>query len=302
MIVKGFLNIKKPTGVSSSLIVQKVKRVLCGACGEKQKVGHFGTLDPLASGVLPIAIGKATRLFDYAQAKVKVYKATFKFGVETDTLDRGGSVTAVDDKIVSKQDILSVIGGQIGKIDQIPPQYSAKSVGGKRAYQIARAGEAVELKPKQVEIYDFKLIDDVDGKVVFEDGEHTLDKNEFAFEIACSSGTYIRAIARDLAHALGTVGFMSSLVRTSSGRFSYENAVSFEDFEKNPLEYILPIEFVTDAFTTYDLDEKLADKALNGIKLGLTDMPNGEFVVKINGEVVGIAENLSSVLKFKTRL
>ena len=157
--MKGFVNVNKPTGISSSFVVQKVKKALCSACGQKVKVGHFGTLDPLASGVLPIAVGTATRLFDYAQAKVKVYQATFLFGVETDTFDREGAVTRTSDKIVAREDVQNALKGFIGKIEQIPPQYSAKSVNGKRAYQIAREGKEVELAPKQVEIYDFKLLD-----------------------------------------------------------------------------------------------------------------------------------------------
>ena len=126
--MKGFVNVLKPKNMSSSLAVVKVKKILTKATGEKQKVGHFGTLDPLASGVLPIAIGNATRLFDYAQNKVKVYQATFKFGVETDTLDSEGQIVSTCDKQISIADILNVLGQFVGKIEQIPPQYSAKSV------------------------------------------------------------------------------------------------------------------------------------------------------------------------------
>ena len=300
--MKGFVNINKPTGISSSFVVQKVKKALCSACGQKVKVGHFGTLDPLASGVLPIAVGTATRLFDYAQAKVKVYQATFLFGVETDTFDREGVVTRTSDKIVAREDVQNALKGFIGKIEQIPPQYSAKSVNGKRAYQIAREGKEVELAPKQVEIYDFKLLDEKDGKVIIGSGEYALKPNEFAFEIACGSGTYIRALARDLAASLGTVGYMSSLLRTKSGSFELSDAVTLEEFALNPLAHLKPIEFVTDSFNCYDLDEELKDRALNGVKLQLADMPAGEFVVKIAGETVGIAENLDGTLKFKTRL
>ena len=288
--------------MSSSLAVVKVKKILTKATGEKQKVGHFGTLDPLASGVLPIAIGNATRLFDYAQDKVKVYQATFKFGVETDTLDSEGQIVSTCDKQISKADILNVLGQFVGKIEQIPPQYSAKSVGGKRAYELAREGKNVELKAKQIEIYDFKLIGTAQNKVHFKDGEHTLSNNEFAFEIACGSGTYIRALARDLAHALGTVGYMSSLLRVQSGAFLFENGVSIEDFEKNPLEYVLPLSFALGSFETFDLPKEHAFQVLNGVKLSFDNLPKDMFVVKLDGEVVGIAKNEDGKLVFKTRL
>lgn len=300
--MRGFVNVNKPTGISSSFVVQKVKKALCSASGQKVKVGHFGTLDPLASGVLPIAVGTATRLFDYAQAKVKVYQATFLFGVETDTFDSEGAVTKTDDKIILKSDVQTAIKVFIGKIKQIPPMYSAKSVNGKRAYQLAREGKEVDLAPKEVEILDFKLLEDDNGSVMLKSGEYALKPNEFAFEIACSSGTYIRALARDLASTLGTVGYMSSLLRVKSGSFELADAVTIEEFSLNPLAYLKPIEFVADTFKSYDLDEKLKDRALNGVKLHLDDMPNGEFVVKIAGEIVGIAENLYGTLKFKTRL
>lgn len=288
--------------MSSSLAVVKVKKILTKATGEKQKVGHFGTLDPLASGVLPIAVGNATRLFDYAQDKVKVYQAIFKFGVETDTLDGEGTIISKVDKQVSADNIKSTLGAFIGKIEQIPPQYSAKSVGGKRAYELAREGKIVELKAKQIEIYAFKLIETAQNKVHFKDGEHALSDNEFAFEIACSSGTYIRALARDLAHTLGTVGYMSSLLRVQSGAFLFEDGVSIGDFEINPLKFVLPLDFALGSFETFELPSKYAFQALNGVKLAFDNLPNDAFVVKLDEEVVGIAKNEDGKLVFKTRL
>ena len=136
----------------------------------------------------------------------------------------------------------------------------------------------------------------------FKDGEHTLSDNEFAFEIACSSGTYIRALARDLAHALGTVGYMSSLLRVQSGAFLFENGVSIEDFEKNQLEYVLPLSFVLDSFETFDLPKEYAFQVLNGVKLAFDNLPKDMFVAKLDGEVVGIAKNEDGKLVFKTRL
>ena len=300
--MKGFVNISKPKGISSSFAVQKVKWALRNATGEKIKVGHFGTLDPLASGVLVIAVGNATRLFDMAQNKVKVYQATFKFGVETDTLDSEGKVVAQNDRVVSDDDILSVVNTFIGKQNQIPPQYSAKSVNGKRAYTLAREGKKVELKAKEIEIYDFKLLKSYNGKVVLNDGEHKLETNEFAFEISCSSGTYIRAIARDLAYKLGTVGYMSSLLRTQSGAFTLDNAVSIDTFVLDPLSYVLPIENELVEYETFDLPADCENLVLNGVQLHFDNLPKGKFVVKLNGEIIGIANNSDNKLIFETRL
>lgn len=300
--MKGFVNISKPKGISSSFAVQKVKWALKNAVGEKIKVGHFGTLDPIASGVLVIAVGNATRLFDMAQDKVKVYQATFKFGVETDTLDSEGKIVAQDDKKITADEILTVIHDFVGKQNQIPPKYSAKSVRGKRAYELAREGKQVELKAKEIEIYDFKLLGAENEKVVLKDGEHTLEDSEFAFEIACSSGTYIRAIARDLAQKLGTVGYMSSLLRVQSGAFSIENAVSIEEFSKNPLAYVLPIESELAVYDVFELPKECEMQALNGVQLHFDNLPTGRFVVKLDGEVVGIAKNVENKLKFEIRL
>ena len=287
--------------MSSSFAVSKVKKALSVATGEKQKAGHFGTLDPKASGVIPIAIGNATRLFDYAQDKIKVYQATFKFGVETDTLDSEGQIVATDDKRITEDDIPTVLSKFVGRIEQLPPQYSAKSVNGKRAYELAREGKVAELKPKTVEIYDFKFIPSNGNKVILKDGEHTLENNEFAFEITCGSGTYIRALARDLAGELGTVGFLSSLLRVQSGAFKIEDAVTIEEFEQNSLSCVLPLDFVLKDEEIFELPRGCEKQVLNGVVLAFDDMPKGTFLVKLGEEPLGIAENAQGKLKFKVR-
>ena len=299
--MKGFINIYKPQNMSSSFAVQKVKKILTAATGEKQKVGHFGTLDPLAAGVLPIAVGKATRLFDYAQDKVKVYQTTFRFGATTDTLDREGEIVERCGKIVTEDEIQDALKGFAGKIDQVPPLYSAKSVNGKRAYKIAREGGNIELKPKRIEIFEFSLIKSSNGKVVFKDGEHSLSDGEFAFQIACSSGTYIRALARDLAQAVGTVGYMSSLLRIQSGSFIIENSVTLEEFEDNLTANILPLSVVLNDYKSFDLPKECKKQALNGVLLHFDNLPQDNFVVKLDGEIIGIAKNIDNKLKFITR-
>lgn len=139
--MKGFVNINKPLGMTSSDVVVKVRGILRRASGEKQKVGHLGTLDPQGSGVLPVAVGTATRLFDFMQEKTKVYQATFVFGKETDTLDGVGKVVETSDILPTKEQIFAFVSSYCGEIDQIPPQYSAKSVDGKRAYDWREKGK-----------------------------------------------------------------------------------------------------------------------------------------------------------------
>ncbi|MDE7372889.1 MAG: tRNA pseudouridine(55) synthase TruB, partial [Clostridia bacterium] len=212
MQIKGFINVFKPLNMTSSDVVVKVRGMLRRATGEKQKVGHLGTLDPLAVGVLPIAVGNATRLFDYMQDKRKTYITTFKFGTTTDTIDRGGKIIDTCDKEVSESDVIRVLPNLIGEISQMPPQYSAKSINGKKAYEIAREGGVADLKPKKVTIYDIKLLGAPGANIklsqaTFADSfdapmksdlttdtaciNYALSNNEFAFEITCGSGTYI---------------------------------------------------------------------------------------------------------------
>ncbi len=295
--MKGFVNINKPYGMTSSDVVVKVRGILRRASGEKQKVGHLGTLDPIGTGVLPIAVGTATRLFDYMQQKVKIYRATFVFGETTDTLDCTGKVVEKSSVIPSREQIDEAAKNIVGEIDQIPPQYSAKSVGGVRAYDLARKGVQVDLKPKKVTVYYVKTVDcDTNGT------PYTLKENEYAFEIACSSGTYIRSIARDFAASLGTLAYMSSICRVRSGDFEICDSVSLEDFEKMPLEYLKPMDCALKSFQKVQIDYTQKGKVLNGVSIRIDDLPLGDFVVECDGEVLGIGECANGLLHMKTRL
>ena len=217
----GFVNVNKPSGMNSTKVVTFLKKQF-----HIKKIGHMGTLDPLAEGVLPIAIGKATRMFDYFLEKKKTYIAQFTFGKTTDTLDAEGVVTETCENIPSDDDIKQVLPQLIGRIAQIPPQYSAKKVNGRCAYDFARLGQTVELKAKEIEIYNIKLLSQISHDV-------------FEFEIECSGGTYIRSIARDMAAALGSKAYMSKLIRTKSGKFDLETAYSIQDLESKNLEAVL---------------------------------------------------------------
>lgn len=295
--MKGFVNINKPSGMTSSDVVVKVRGILRRASGEKQKVGHLGTLDPIGTGVLPIAVGSATRLFDYMQKKVKVYRASFVFGQTTDTLDITGNITGECDVFPTKEQIDVAVSAIHGEIDQIPPQYSAKSVDGVRAYDFARKGIEVDLKPKRITIYYIKTVDcDLDGT------PYDLDKNEYAFEIACSSGTYIRSIARDLAGALGTVAYMSSIHRIKSGDFEIQDSVTLADFEKEPFRYLKSVDFALKSYGRITLDEKQKSKALNGVAIKTDELPDGDYVVDDGVETLAIGHVSDGILRLKTRL
>ncbi len=245
--MKGFINLIKPQGMSSAYAVGAVKRKFKIPCG------HMGTLDPMASGVLPVGVGKASRLFQYLLDKNKTYIAKFKFGYITDTLDITGETVDTCSLVPTIEEIRSVLGEFIGEIDQIPPKYSAKCIDGKRGYQLARAGVDFELSAKKVQILNVECLTQT-------------AENEFEFKIDCKGGTYIRSLARDIALRLDTLGVMSSLNRTSSGVFNIENGVSVEDFIKceNAEELLLPADIAVN-FEKLILTASQAKKILDGV-------------------------------------
>ncbi len=276
--MKGFINLIKPSGMSSAYAVGKVKKKLNSPCG------HMGTLDPMAEGVLPVGIGKTSRLFQYLLDKEKTYVARFIFGYTTDTLDVTGTVTERTDVVPDINIIQSVLGDFIGEIDQIPPKYSAKCIDGKRGYELARKGVDFELAPKKVTILDLVCL----GKT----GE-----NEYEFVIKCKGGTYIRSLARDIAEKCGSLGVMSKLNRTACGVFDYSNGVSVEEFIscEDATKYLIPPDDVTN-FPIIRLTDKQATKILNGI-FDKYDFEDGIYRVYNENEFWGIGTVKESVLK-----
>ncbi len=240
----GFFNIYKEEGVSSAFVTNRVKRICRTPCG------HMGTLDPLASGVLPVGVGNAARLFDYFSGKTKVYRARFRFGVTTETLDREGELL-FGGRVPAEEELAEALAGFTGEIEQIPPRYSAKSVNGKRGYELARSGAEFTLRPKRVRVEAFRLL----GRTA---------PDEFAFEIVCGGGTYIRALARDVAAALGTKGYMSALERTQSGVFTAETAVRLDRLSaENAEEYLIP----TESVLPFPVLEAPDPRIFNGVKV-----------------------------------
>lgn len=288
--VTGFVNLSKPAGMTSSDAVCIVRGVLSRTIGGRQKTGHLGTLDPLATGVLPIALGKATALFDFLAFKTKRYVAEFTFGTATDTLDRGGKTVRDGGRIPSAEEIAAVLARFTGEFMQTPPAYSAKSVNGRRAYSYARSGEAVELAPKTVRVDSFELIGGGEG--VYE------------FAIECGGGTYIRSLARDVAEALGTCAYMSALTRTKSGPFTAENAVTPDEFRLAPEKHIIPAEFALSGLKKVTLGENALKRMLNGIPAAATDTADGEYAAVYDeyGALAGLGLRNARGLVMKVRL
>lgn len=202
----GILNVNKSQYVTSRAVVNRIQTLVKPA-----KTGHAGTLDPMATGVLLIAIGRATRLVSRMQQLEKVYRARFVFGQTSNTDDAFGEVTRTGKPTPTTQQVSDLLPDFVGEIRQVPPAFSAVHVNGQRAYKLARQGKEVELEPRSVRIDRLELVSESDG--------------EFEFEIECGSGTYIRSIARDLGERLGCGGLMSSLERTRIGSFTIEQAI-----------------------------------------------------------------------------
>ncbi len=212
--INGWLVIDKPLGMTSSQVVSKVKWLL-----KAQKVGHAGTLDPLATGVLPIGLGEATKTMPFIVDSSKTYSFTISIGSATNTDDREGEVVTTSNIRPSRADIENILPDFIGEIEQVPPAYSAIKIDGKRAYALARDGQEVKMKARQVNIYKLQLL------------SLNEDLSEATFEVTCGKGTYVRSLGRDIAHKLGTCGHISMLRRIRVGPFDVSHTISLEKLE-----------------------------------------------------------------------
>ena len=249
--IHGWIIIDKPGGLSSNAVVGRVRR-LTGAA----KVGHAGTLDPMATGVLPMALGEATKIVSYLMDGAKAYRFTVRWGEQRNTDDAEGEVVATSDARPAKEQILVVLGNFIGDIEQVPPVFSAIKIEGKRAYALARADQAPEMKPRTVHIEDLKLL-------------NVVDEDHAEFEAVSGKGAYMRSLARDLGTALGTVGHIAKLRRIAVGPFDEKQAISLDKLESlrhsAPLsEHLLPVETVLDDIPALALTETEARKISQG--------------------------------------
>jgi tRNA pseudouridine55 synthase len=257
-LYNGILIINKEKEYTSNDVVQIVKNTL------HEKVGHTGTLDPNATGVLPLLIGNGTKISKYLINHDKIYESTLQLGVKTDTADGEGKIikqVEVDSEIFNEGKIKNVFLSMIGKQKQVPPIYSAIKVNGKKLYDYARNGEKIEIPERQIEIYNLELIK-IDQK-----------KNQIKFKIECSKGTYIRTVCENIAEKLNTIGYMKELNRIQVGEFNINNSIKIEEIKKNIdnieeiKNKIISIEEILKKFDKIKIYEDEYNKFINGVKL-----------------------------------
>ena len=280
--VNGWIVLDKQPNITSTQAVAAVRRIF-----KAKKAGHAGTLDPLASGILPIALGEATKTVPYVQDGRKVYRFTVRFGIETDTDDAEGKATARSEERPARDAILALLPAFTGTIMQTPPQFSALKVDGERAYDLARSGEKVELAAREIEIDRFSL-------VAMADTDHA------EFEVECSKGTYVRSLARDIGRTLGCLGHVSALRRTVVGDFSEQDTVDLVTLEQaasDPavLQALLkPVAAGLESLPTVNVSEPDAQRLVQGQSVFLRgrDAPifEGEVAVSVSGALVALAE------------
>lgn len=269
----------------------------------------MGTLDVLGDGVLPITLGKSTRLFDFFLKKRKTYRAVFAFGFETSTLDAEGEITSVNLNEVSSQQIENNLQKFLGKIKQLPPQFSALKVNGKTAYDLARKGEKIDLQEREVEIFSFKLIGNPSSEKILELKERFLKfhreedfkkanlekvfKNQiFEFEIECSAGTYIRSLCRDLSHSTASCGTMLCITRTKCGNFDIENSFTLEEIKNGRYEVLSAFDVLD--LPVLNLSKEEGKAILDGKPVFKLPVQIGQFKLVCGNKFFGIANNFDN--------
>lgn len=284
----GILIINKPKGRTSHDIVAKVKKIV------ENKVGHTGTLDPNATGVLPLLIGKGTLCSQYLMEHDKIYEVVLKLGIRTDTADSEGNVIeekTIQTSSLDEKNVRDVLSSFLGKQEQMPPMYSAIKVNGKKLYEYARKGQTVQIKQRQIEIYKCEL-----NKI-------NLEEKEISFTVHCSKGTYIRSLCEDIANKLGTVGYMKELNRIKVGKFDIDQAITVEELEKNILnekfinEHFISIENAFFEKKSVTIAENRLKHFLNGVKLSF-DLEDGLYkIYDERNNFIGIGSLKNHLLK-----
>jgi tRNA pseudouridine55 synthase len=255
----GFLNFNKPVGITSMDALRRIKAI----AGQKQKVGHAGTMDPLAHGVLPICFGQATRLMEYVVGRTKRYTVAIKLGETTKTFDAEGEVTTSGDPSgITKETIQAVLPAFTGAVMQTPPMYSAIKINGQRLYKLARAGIEVEREARPVEIYDIQIVEFSLPTVVI--------------NVECGRGVYMRSLAHDLGSALGCGGYVTNLVRTYSGGFHIEDSVTLEQLDQANasdsagwLQHLFPVDAVLRDLRAVTVSAQAQQYLTNGQPVGI---------------------------------
>ncbi len=282
--MNGILIVNKPLNYTSHDIVYKVKKIT------GMKVGHTGTLDPMATGVLPLLIGKGTLCSKYLINHDKIYNVKLQLGIKTDTADSEGNIIEqkeIKEEILSQNAIEKVLNEFIGKQEQIPPMYSAIKVNGKKLYEYARKGEKVEIKPRQIEIYDIKLL------------RINEESKQIEFCVKCSKGTYIRSLCEDISAKLNTVGYMIGLNRIQVGEFNIKQAISIEELENNKeiiKDKIITIEELFKNLNKIELEKRKLELFLNGVRLSDSNI-DGIYRIYSERNFIGIGIVKNKLLK-----
>lgn len=280
----GIVLINKEKGISSFGVVSKIRKIF-----NTKKVGHCGTLDPDATGVLPIMIGNATKISKYLVEHDKEYIAVLKIGIKTDSADGEGNIIAEDNFLLKKEneeEYKTLIEGMVGKHKQIPPMYSAIKVNGKKLYEYARAGQEVERAEREIEIYNIS-VENID-----------FENNEIRFRVACSKGTYIRTLCETIAEKLGTIGYMKELQRTKVDKFLIKDSVTLAELEQSDdkSKYIISIEKIFEEKERIDLSPKKTELFLNGVQL-TNAFRDGVYRVYTNDKFLGLGTIKNELLK-----
>lgn len=285
----GIIVLDKPFGKTSHDMVYFVRRLF----GIK-KVGHTGTLDPEATGVLPICIGKATKTCDMLTNSDKAYTAELVLGMTTDTLDSSGEILTEQPINVTKDEIVVAINSFIGEIKQIPPMFSAVKKDGKKLYELARQGISVEREPRKIKIYGIKILN------------INLDLGTVKIDVECSKGTYIRTLCDDIGRKLGTGAYMNSLVRTKSAGYSIDNSYTAEELQRlkengNLESAVIPLDTVFDMYDRIELNEFLSKKVKSGVRIRTTPAKNGKMyrLYDENGKFLSVSECVEGELVLK---
>lgn len=282
----GLFNIYKEAGMTSFDVVAKVRKI-----ANTRAVGHTGTLDPNATGVLVVAVGYATKAISYMENDDKIYIAELTLGIKTDTEDIWGKVleeNSLENFNLTSNKIEETIKSFIGKQLQVPPMYSALKVNGKKLYELAREGKEVKREAREIEIFDIFDI--------------SICENKVSFGVNCSKGTYIRTLCKDIGDKLGCYATMSKLERVKAGRFLKENSVKLEELEKEPNKYLIETESVFEKFPIIELNEVDGARYINGIKLERKGLENGVYRVYINGKFYGLSKIANGIMRSEKKI
>lgn len=281
--MNGIILIDKPQGWTSHDVVGKLRGIL-----HERRIGHSGTLDPLATGLLVVFIGRATRAVEFAEADRKEYIAGLRLGMSTDTQDITGRIISKETDIPDEPEVRIAIERFRGELEQIPPMYSAVKIGGKKLYELARKGESIERKPRHITIFGLEITGRSD--------------NDYILDVVCSKGTYIRTLCHDIGAALGCGGCMSSLRRTKSGVFSVDNAYTIAEIQEaadrgEEEKLLLPIDTLFAGYTKLSVDADSEKKLKNGCIIN-TSSPDGRFrVYSEDGEFLLLGDVKAGVMK-----